>query len=312
MIARCLKLSLVVLVPVMLQAASHSAPGWYENFKGDSAYFYGNGSGESKEIAKQKALNDLASSIVVSVSSTTTSQTMRNNKTLDKHSSQDIRLVVDSIKFVNVKTDKQECTRHGCYTRLKLNKDMFLNTLAKRYSNLYNNLSALHPQEGCKGIFLKEMQKLQSAVSQAMPLQEILNAYGRGVASLAPYQELIKENSPHPKANLIYAPGSDEEIADALTGQYARFIQQSDAPGLYRIENKIYESTANGLFHIGLSLNIKDCQGNIVYSKTLSADQPDRSAAIERIKAQAFKQLRNYQQGVGAGTADVNNNKIDF
>ncbi|WP_120951242.1 LPP20 family lipoprotein [Helicobacter sp. L8] len=308
MFARCL-LSLGI-IPLFLQA--HGAPHWYQNFKGDSAYFYGNGMGDTKEIAKQKALNDLASGIVVSVSSTTTSQTTRDNNTLNKHSSQNIRLVVDSIKFVNVKTDKQECAHHTCYTRLKLNKNMFLNTLAKRYRNLYNTLSTLHPQEGCKGIFLKEMHKLQSTLSQAMPLQEILNAYGRGVASLAPYQELIKENSPRPKANLIYAPGSDAEISDALTGQYARFIQQSSDPGLYSIENKIYESTANGLFHIGLNLNIKDCQGNIVYSKILNADQPDRSAAIERIKAQAFKQLRNYQQGVGAGTADVDNNKIDF
>ncbi|WP_121020257.1 LPP20 family lipoprotein [Helicobacter vulpis] len=309
MFARCL-LSLAI-VPWFLQAAPH-APHWYQNFKGDPAYFYGNGAGESKEIAKQKALNDLASGIVVSVSSITTRQTTRDNNTLDKRSSQNIRLVVDSMKFVNVKTDKQECTHHTCYTRLKLNKNMFLNILAKRYHNLYETLSALHPQEGCKGIFLKEVQKLQTTLAKAMPLQEILNAYGRGVASLTPYQELVKENSPHPKANLIYAPGSDSEISDALTGQYARFIQQSDDPGLYRIENKIYESTANGLFHIGLNLNIRDCQGNIVYSKSLYADQPDRSAAIERIKAQAFKQLRNYQQGVGAGTADVNNNKIDF
>ncbi|WP_104710411.1 LPP20 family lipoprotein [Helicobacter felis] len=309
MLTKSMRLALV-FVPLLLGA---TPPAWYQNFNGNpSAYFYGYGSGETKQVAKERALNDLASSIVVSVSSTTSSQTTRVNKTLDKRSSQNINLVVDSIKFVNVKVDKQECTQHICYTRLKLEKNMFLDTLAKRYSNLYNNLSALHPLEGCRGIFLKEMQKLVVGVNKALPLQELLNAYGRNVASLAPYQNLLKENSPHPKARIIYAPGSDEEIADALTGQYARFVQQDDGPGLYSIENKIYQSSSNGQFHIGLNLKIKNCQGNIIYSKLLSADQPSRSAAIERIKAQAFKQLRNYQQGVGAGTADVNSNKIDF
>ncbi|WP_104749809.1 LPP20 family lipoprotein [Helicobacter cynogastricus] len=308
MLVRSMRLSLI-FAPLLLGA---TPPDWYQNFNGNPAYFYGYGSGENKQIAKEKALNDLASSIVVNVSSTTTSNTTRMNKTLDKRSSQNINLVVDSIKFVNVKVDKQECTHHLCYTRLKLDKNMFLNTLTKRYNNLYNGLSALHPLEGCRGIFLKEMQKLITGINKALPLQELLNAYGLSVASLTPYQNLLKENSPHPKARIVYAPGSDEEIADALTGQYARFVQQDEGSGLYSIENKIYQSSANGQFHIGLNLNIKNCQGNIIYSKQLSADQSSRSAAIERIKAQVFKQLRNYQQGVGAGTADVNSDQIDF
>ncbi len=294
--------------PLVLSAIPH----WYGKTPTNPAYFYGSGSGDSKEVAKQKALSDLASSIAVHVASETTSDTTRVNKTLDKRSSQRIQLVVDSIKFVNVQSDKQECTHHTCYTRLKLNKDMFLSLLAKRYTNLYNTLTPFQPVPGCHGIFIKEKQQIQALLDKMEPMHEILSAYGRAPQSTQFYQDIIKANSPKPKANIIFASHSDQEIADAITGQYARFVQQTNQPGFYTIENKIFESQANGQFHIGLEMNIKDCQHQIIFSKQLSADQRDRGAAIERIKAQVFKQMRNYQQGVGAGTSDVNSDNIEF
>ncbi len=298
----------VLSLPLCLQAIPH----WYEHTPNKPQFFYGSGSGNSKEAAKEKALNDLASNISVHVSSKTTSTTTRHNKTLDKKSSQNIKLVVDSLKLVHVNIDKQECHKNMCYTRVRMDKNTFLNLLSKRYATLYNTLSPFKPVQGCKGIFIKEKQQIQSLLDKMTPMQEILSAYGRASASLTSYQELIKANSPKPKAQIIFANGADPEIANALTGQYARFVDQTTAPGFYTINNKLYTSEGNGLFHIGLDINIKNCQGDVVYSKHLSADQRTRSFAIERIKAQAFKQLRNYQNGVGAGTADVNSDNIEF
>lgn len=298
----------LIIAPLALKAIPH----WYESNPKNPAYFYGHGSGGSKDIAKQQALNDLASSIAVSVSSQTTSNTTRVNNTLDKRSSQRVKLVVDSVKFINVQTDKQECKRHTCYIRLKLDKNMFLNLLGERYTNLYNTLTPLHPSRGCQGVFIKEKQQIQAILDQMVPMQEILSAYGRAPQSTQFYQDIIRANSPKPKANITFVGTTDPEIADAITGQYARFVQQTHAPGFYSINNKIYESDANGQFHIGLEINIKDCQDQIIFSKQLSADQSTRGAAIERIKAQVFKQMRNYQQGVGAGTGDVNSDNIEF
>ncbi|WP_163564985.1 LPP20 family lipoprotein [Helicobacter suis] len=298
-------------LPFILQAVPQM-PHWYQNAPKGVGYFYGSGMADTKEEAKQKALNDLASSISVHVSSSTTSNTTRIDKKITKHSSQNIQLIVDSIKFVNVQTDKEECYRHACYTRLRLDKNTFLNLLSKRYTEAYNTLAPLKPAKECRGIFIKQKQQIQSVLDKLLPLQEILSAYGRAYMPVKFYQNIIKDNSPKPKANLVFSNGADNEISDAITGQYARFIQQTDDPGYYRIENKIYTSEGNGQFHIGLDINIKNCQGNIIYSKHLNADQNTRGAAIERIKAQVFKQMRNYQNGVGAGTADVNSDKIEF
>ncbi|WP_104707532.1 LPP20 family lipoprotein [Helicobacter ailurogastricus] len=304
-----LKKSWILLsLPLLLQAVPH----WYEKTPDKPQFFYGSGAGDDKESAKEKALNDLASNISVHVSSLTTSTTTRNNSRLDKKASQNIKLVVDSIKFVHVETDKQECHRDKCYTRVRIDKNMFLNLLSKRYADLYNTLSPFKPAQGCHGIFIKEKQQIQSLLDKMTPLQEILSAYGRASAPLTSYKELIKANSPKPKAQIVFANGSDAEVVDALTGQYARFVDQTTAPGFYTINNKIFTSEGGGQFHIGLDINIKNCQGDIIYSKHLNADQSTRGDAIERIKAQAFKQMRNYQNGVGAGTADVNSDNIDF
>ncbi|BEG56853.1 hypothetical protein NHP21005_05410 [Helicobacter sp. NHP21005] len=295
-------------LPLCLQAVPH----WYETTPNKPQFFYGSGAGSDKESAKEKALNDLASNISVHVSSLTTSTTTRNNSRLDKKASQQIKLVVDSLKLVHVDTDKQECHRDKCYTRVRMDKNMFLNLLSKRYADLYNTLSPFKPAQGCEGIFIKEKQQIQSLLDKMTPMQEILSAYGRASAPLTSYQELIKANSPKPRANITFANGADAEIADALTGQYARFVNQTTAPGFYTIDNRIFTSQGGGLFHIGLDINIKNCQGDIIYSKHLNADQHSRGDAIERIKAQTFKQMRNYQNGVGAGTADVNSDNMDF
>ncbi|WP_281747416.1 LPP20 family lipoprotein [Helicobacter suis] len=94
-------------LPLILQAVPQM-PHWYQNAPKGVGYFYGSGMADTKEEAKQKALNDLASSISVHVSSNTTSDTTRIDKKITKHSSQNIQLIVDSIKFVNVQTDKEE------------------------------------------------------------------------------------------------------------------------------------------------------------------------------------------------------------
>ncbi|BCZ18633.1 hypothetical protein NHP190012_02750 [Helicobacter sp. NHP19-012] len=295
-------------LPLFLQAVPH----WYENTPNKPQFFYGSGSGNTREAAKEKALNDLASNISVHVSSQTTSTTTRNNNKLDKKASQHIKLVVDSLKLVHVDTDKQECQKGVCYTRVVMDKNMFLNLLSKRYADLYNTLSPFKPTQGCHGIFIREKQQIQTLLDKMTPLQEILNAYGRSSAPLTSYKELIKANSPKPKAQIVFANGADGEIADVLMGQYARFVRQTTAPGFYSIDNKIFTSEGNGLFHIGLDINIKNCQGDIIYSKHLNADQHSRGFAIERIKAQVFKQLKNYQSGTGAGTADVNSDNIEF
>ncbi len=286
-----------------LQAKEHNkAPKWYIHYKQDSAYFYGNGASKDREVSKQKALNDLASSILVHVKSKTTLATKLENNHITTNNTQKIELGTDSLLLSNVEVVRQGNRDGLYYTILKLNKQKFLNDLERRYLALKMQLNPLLP-ERCQGVFLKESRKMQEIFDKLEPMQSILSAFDKPVGTLERYKKIYLDNTPKPKVRLIFDSGVDEEIKEAVYGSYMRLMQEGQEPNLYSLRTTIY--TQDGGSYIGVSFVVKDCQNRVILTKELHAEQDNRGDAIENIKAQVFKALRDYRNSDGQGNSDV-------
>ncbi|WP_104713481.1 LPP20 family lipoprotein [Helicobacter cetorum] len=309
----CATCLLGAILSSAMQAKEYDkAPKWYMHYKQDNAYFYGNGEGRDRESSKQKALNDLASSILVHVKSKTTLSTKLENNHITTKNAQNIELNTDSLALFNAEVVRQGMSKNGLYyTILKLNKQKFLNDLERRYLALRAQLAPLLPKH-CQGVFLKEASKMQKIFEKLEPMQSILSAFDKAVSPLERYQKVYLDNTPKPKVRLSFSNGVDEEIKEAIYSSYMRLMQESNEPHLYSLQTTIY--TQNGGDYIGVNLVVKDCQDKVILTKNLQVEQDNRGDAIEAIKAEVFKSLRDYRNSDGQGNSDIDSkdNAIEF
>ncbi len=104
-------------------------PQWYLQAPNNTAQFlYGEGEGSSIEEAKQNALNNMASRLVVSVSSTidssTRSTTSDNGSSYSKDVSKNVKVEVQKIKFTNATVKNSEMVNGKLYTLMEVNRPL--------------------------------------------------------------------------------------------------------------------------------------------------------------------------------------------
>lgn len=127
-------------------------PQWYLNSPANTSLFlYGSGEGENLEAAKSNALNNMASGLVVSISSslqTTTKTSVLNGKdSYSKDVSKDVKVEVQKIKFTNATVKNTQLIDGKFYVLMQVNRvDLFtqkkaeFDTRDNRIDELYGSL----------------------------------------------------------------------------------------------------------------------------------------------------------------------------
>ncbi len=130
-------------------------PAWYINTpKNNNTFIYGSSNAYDLNEAKINALNDMASRLVVTVSSTinkhTTNSTIDLQKSYSKDVSQDINLEVEKIKFTNAIIEKNQLINNQFFLVMKVNRQQLFQQNLKDFTiidekikNKLNSLSTL-------------------------------------------------------------------------------------------------------------------------------------------------------------------------
>jgi hypothetical protein len=154
-------------------------PVWYINaLQNDATYLYGVGEAYDLKDAKANALNDMASRLVVNVSSTLNkyTQTSQNNLkqiSYTKDLSQDINLEVEQIKFVNVKLEKSQFTNGKFFILMKVDRQKLFKHYLKSFYTLdktiNNHLATIN-----KSSKLEQIYKLKSLYPKVMKAKKLV------------------------------------------------------------------------------------------------------------------------------------------
>ena len=126
-------------------------PSWYlEPVKNDAFALYGVGEGSSLQKATNAALNDAASRLRVSVSSTTESKTSADAEVYTSSLKQNISAIVKDVSFNNYDTIKSEEAAGSFYIKIKIDRAVFtqektdeLKSIMEDCQNRYKNLNQI-------------------------------------------------------------------------------------------------------------------------------------------------------------------------
>lgn len=274
-----------------------SPPKWFLSIPKDADFLYGNGNGKTLEESKKNAINDLASSIKLKVSSKTDILNTQNNKETDSKISQNIQISIQAVELQDILLTHNEYKNHQYYSQIKVSKISLLKTLKNQYRDIYAQLNGLDSKK-CTSISIKDRNILENLLQQANSISQTIQSLDitSKLPSIDYYQQLLAQNSPLPKAQLNFSSSSDEDGVKMLSSEYAKFIQNTDESNTQTIDNDISIKSKNDKILALLRANIKDCNGKIILYIELEASEKTKKNALERIKVQLYKKLKEYQK----------------
>lgn len=276
---------------------SSSPPKWFLSIPKDSNFLYGNGNGKTLEESKKNAINDLASSIKLKVSSDTDIFNTQNNKETNSEISQNIQISIEAIELQDISITHNEYKNHQYYSQIKVSKISLLKTLKNQYKDIYSQLNGLDSKK-CVSISIKNKYILESLLRQANSIAQSIHSldFASKLPSIEYYQKLLAQNSPLPKARLIFSNNSDKEGIKILSSEYAKFIQNTDESNIQTIDNDISIQSKNDKILASLRANIKDCSSKTIFYIEIEANEKTKNDALERIKVQLYKKLKEYER----------------
>jgi hypothetical protein len=249
--------------------SSVSIPNWFINSPQNSATsIYGAGSGYNLKEAKASALNDMASRLVVSVSSkiNTSKKTSSGSygSSYEKDTKQNIELEVKSIKFQNAKVTNNALIGGEFYVVMEANRHEVFGEKKKEFDSLdrdiekrYQNASSLKPLEK-----IGALESIVPNITKAKNKSYVLNALDSGfnITKLEnKYNDYILEISKE-KSTLVLGVKSN---SDVFKSEFLSFLSSngyktgSNANSFVTIKNQNQFSEFRG-WHISKSITSID------------------------------------------------------
>lgn len=270
-------------------------PQWFLQNPNDNSYLYGNGSGKNIQEAKNNAINDIASNIKVKVNSNTTLINSEIDNKQTSNLSQNINLSLSNIQLQDIIQTQSEYKNHQYYIQIKVPKESIIQNLKQEYMNLYDSLAYLK-QNKCSSISINEESMLKHKLQSLSDLSQTLHVLSNQInlVSLGFYQQILKDNSPKPKAKIIFNT-NDKEYSNALNAEYAKFFINSDKNNIQAITNTLAFSKEGDKIKLSLEVNIQNCENKSILNFQISSKEKDKDDAIQRLKAQLYKKLKSYK-----------------
>ena len=158
-----------------------SLPNWYIQAPQNSAYLYGSGDGDSIQEAKNNALNQIASSLSVSISSNFKEDegysSGSNGSSFFKNVKNNVNAEVKKIDFSDVEIVHNKLISGKYYILVRINKEKLFNSTKEKFLILDNkikeqlNLNSNNPYE-----ILRNINKAIPSINQALAKANVLYA----------------------------------------------------------------------------------------------------------------------------------------
>ena len=275
-------------------------PSWYLESDADSTHLYGVGSGESLESAKKMALNDLSSQISLSVDSAVSieqsqiddKQTHRANAKVDV-SVLDIKL--DSVEYV-----EGEEIDGIFYAKARIEKAKIVRQINDEMDGLVIEVN----------VILGAIKAMQCATISPQHKFSLSRFYGKLTHSAGQIYALdgkvrtqkaiddLKTLLSNPsrayyRASVGRTGGDFTRINSGLNAEYKKFFSLEDAGSdKFIIENEY--KISSDMRTITLSVQIKDCTGNAIFSDSFIGKGGSYAQAVDRVRAQLYKKLKKW------------------
>lgn len=259
-------------------------PSWYENpTQSTGNLLYATAQGDTKETAIARALNEIVSTLSISVSSLFSSDTKRTQSTYNQTSSSKIRTRVKEIKIshyevinesdfgferylVQVRVDKKKL-----FSSLEKEIQQKLAIVHKREQGNYNAIKRLRIyKEDLKSLeYVKNtlpiMDSLNSNFNPKEYLNKVLNLENRHANLLARLSFSIdtNHNAKHLKSTVLDGLAKEElRVNDSMNKEHFRIYLEADTK----------KASAYGfdLARCALSISVKDYAGTIISSNKLN------------------------------------------
>ncbi|RDU65465.1 LPP20 family lipoprotein [Helicobacter sp. MIT 14-3879] len=274
-------------------------PEWYLNTPSNTNYIYGIGEGDNLKEAKIMAIEDIASKISLNIESSLEIEKKAIDSNISNKINSNIGISVDDIQLDNVEYINTEEINNRFFTQAKIKKEL----LTKKFNadiqkqiisikNIINDIKTL----GCNTYSPKEQYKLNELYSKANQKAKYILALEGNVVEkniLKNTKEILSQSSNAYYVSFAKNGNSNKykDIDNALMSEYKKFFNiTSKDETIYYIEN-IYYINNNEL---NLIINIKDCNGNVVFNTNLKDKNKNLTSAINRIKAQLYKKLSTW------------------
>lgn len=251
----CSKPSLLSLKQTTSQ---HTTPKWYLLSPNNNTLFiYGTGEGDTKEEAKNNALNEMASKLVVSVGSSLKTTTKVSDDSYSKNIQRDVKIDIQKIKFINAKIEKIVQIGDKFYILLKVNRIELFEQKRKefdindeRVTKQYNSISSYAKLEKIK-ILQNISPDLINGKQQALILNAINNDFNQA-PYMKKYDSYLDEIYNLKKSSSIYVSTNNkhryfaDSLIEMLNQKQYKIGEDKNSDIKIKINNKIKYSIARG------------------------------------------------------------------
>ncbi len=165
--------------PSIANANTDKLPTWYLNTQqSDNQYYYGVGEGSSKSEAKINALNQIASEISISISSSMEINKELSADSYSKKIQKNTKASVDKIKFTNVKIIENAQANSKIYSYVKVNRNTLFNAQKDLVDSKVDKVNLMWADIKANGIFklIMNNKKLNNTIGDIYATLPILKA----------------------------------------------------------------------------------------------------------------------------------------
>lgn len=222
-----LKFLTILFIAIFNLEAVDSIPSWYFNPPSDDEFFYGIGEGTSLRLAKDEALNDIASRLSITISSKlskdATQTNFNENTNYQQKVNQNLQSEVKKISFNNFEIVSTANNGSTTLVLLKVNKAQFLREqhdslkeMLKRFDRLINNEEKKGPVELLQSLYLEEVN-----IDKCNTIASILKIHGNDydksiLDKKLETMSIIKNNIKNKIEFIIVADDNSRYVADII------------------------------------------------------------------------------------------------
>lgn len=279
-------------------------PPWYLEKDADSAYLYGIGSGEDLEVAKKMALNDLSSQISLRVDSAVSIEQSQIDERQTQKANAKVDVSVLDIKLDSVEYVESEEIEGVFYVKARIEKAKIVREINSEIERLNIEVNAILGDVKamkCASISPQHkfaLNKLYAKLTHSAGQIYALDGKVRAQKTIDDLETLLSSPS---RAYYVAAAGRTNDdftrINSGLNAEYRKFFSlEGVGDDKFVIENEYMTSADKRT--ITLSVRIKDCAGNAIFSDNFVGKGVGYAEAVDRLRVQVYKKLKKWQEAL--------------
>lgn len=273
-------------------AGSSGIPNWFYNSQSDEKNLYGVGSNKDLQRAKDAALSDMLSTLVVGIQSKTNVSSSfsdgKESSSIKENINKEIART--TLRNINYKVQTHDNTY---FVRAHITKSDFITQLKEDNKKSLKKLQALNIQ--CDDISLIQHNALKMELTKVSQTQSYLGALGAQGISFLEYGDILERNSPKPKIALIIDDENKQggrELKNALQKELVKFYRLDS-----KASQKIMVSFNLSYKEINAEIKITDCNGNVTFAEEFkeTSKSADNARLANRIGVLLYKKLNTQE-----------------